>query len=422
MGMKLSNMTSRPPPVLVFIEPDAHLLRGHAGDQLVALAGAAADLHSRCLIIGSNGVDKQLRSRLESSGAEVKAIASTPFSRTGCLAMAADGLFTLARVVEVVAPKRPWWRTLRDVSRAVREASALRLGASSDGTEFTVLSASERLTAISSFLAGGIPHLRVVHDVNESVSKSSALIDYLARSSRSCCLVLCTAQPAAAAIQRGQPGLRAVVESFGIVEPSSLPTKRQRSAARARLGLDDIPYGCMIGGWWPPKDVETVAQALKGVTESVGLVVGGAPLDERLLAQLNSVLGNRLIVVPDQLRADEKAAIYHAVDFAVVSRDAGAMKESGLVADALRFRVPLVVSDHDKVLASKVAEEPWAAVFGAGDPKSLLAALGCTAGLTPPPVHAQHELGFRNGLDQLRCYLLWNHVLKERLAASRPRP
>jgi glycosyltransferase involved in cell wall biosynthesis len=421
--VKLSDMTSRPPEFFVFVEPDAHLIRGHAGDQLIALAGAARALGHRCLIIGSNGVEPELRRQLELIGVEVKGLPRQLSSRHGCLALVAGGLFMLAELVEFASSERSWWRGLQDASRSVREAAALTFGASSGGSSFVVLSANERLVATSAFLAGGIPHLRVVHDVTHGSSGPISWLDRLTRSARRCCLTLCTSEGAAVAIQSSQPGLRAVVESFGTVEVSLPPTGQQRAEARSRLDLDDIPYGCMVGGWWPPKDIETVVRALQVMTTPIGIVVGGAPLDERLLGQLDAVLGDRLVVIPDQLDPQQKAAIYHAVDFSLVSREPGAAKESGLIADALRFRVPLVVSDHDKRLAAKIVFEPWAAVFQAGASPSLALALArASEGLAIPPADAQEGLGFRNAVDQLRCYLLWDRVLKERVTASRPRP
>jgi glycosyltransferase involved in cell wall biosynthesis len=67
--------------------------------------------------------------------------------------------------------------------------------------------------------------------------------------------------------------------------------------------------------------------------------------------------------------------VYAASDAALVARHPGVGKESGLVMDAARFGVPLIVSDHDAELTARLRGQHWALTFTAGDPASLAAAL-----------------------------------------------
>ncbi|CAM5587893.1 hypothetical protein SALBM135S_07546 [Streptomyces alboniger] len=85
-----------------------------------------------------------------------------------------------------------------------------------------------------------------------------------------------------------------------------------------------------------------------------------------------------------------------------LTRRPGTGKESGLVMDAARLGVPLIISEHDGALTTRLHGQPWALMFPARDPDALADALH-TVIRQPPPLpgpEAPVLLGMRSAAEQ----------------------
>jgi hypothetical protein len=82
-------------------------------------------------------------------------------------------------------------------------------------------------------------------------------------------------------------------------------------------------------------------------------------------------------------------------------------KESGLVLDAVRYGVPLVISDNDAALTQKLRDARWAALFATGDPASLAAVLDRVGAepLPRPDADAARSFGLRTGAEMLELFV-----------------
>jgi hypothetical protein len=94
--------------------------------------------------------------------------------------------------------------------------------------------------------------------------------------------------------------------------------------------------------------------------------------------------------------------VYGAADAALVARHRGVGKESGLVMDAARLEVPLIVSDHDPDLTSRLRGQSWAQIFTAEDPAALADVLHRLVHTPPerPGPHAPAVLGMWTADEQ----------------------
>ncbi|MEU2539350.1 glycosyltransferase [Streptomyces iakyrus] len=128
---------------------------------------------------------------------------------------------------------------------------------------------------------------------------------------------------------------------------------------------------CLVGGWWPYKDIDTIDAALTRLKEPLHLIVTGHPLDEQVLQRWRDLPGLRLHAVPGPVTDSVLRLVFAAADATLVSRRPGVAKESGLVMDAARLGVPLIVSDHDPALTARLHGQPWVLPFPAGDPDAL---------------------------------------------------
>jgi hypothetical protein len=318
------------------------------------------------------------------------------------------------------APARVWRRAL-DRSRELREAACLLIADGERPDALVVLSARSLPTGWAGHLLRRVVHLRVIHDIALVLPSSTRLarpgLDRLPGM-----LVLCTTDSDARSLRVRVPGTRVIAEPFAVVGPVESIGADDRRHARHRLGLGEGPAACFLGGWWPPKDVETLVRAVGRVSQPFSLVVGGSPLDEGRLKELDEALGGSLIVLPRPLSMAVKEDVYRAVDFAVVARQAGAHKESGLVADAVRHGLPLVTSDHDPSLNRALAGRGWARTFRAGDADDLACVLDIAlSGIPRPEQDLGDALGFRSATEQLDRYVLWSRIVRERFEAWHPR-
>lgn len=159
---------------------------------------------------------------------------------------------------------------------------------------------------------------------------------------------------------------------------------------------------CLVGGWWPYKDIGVIDAALTLLKEPLHLVVTGIPLDEAVLARWRDLPNVRLHRMPGPVSESVLRLVYAAADAALVTRRPGVGKESGLVMDAARLGVPLVVSDHDPGLTARLSGRPWALTFTASAPDALAEALHSVIRQPPerPGPEASRLLGMRSAAEQ----------------------
>lgn len=101
---------------------------------------------------------------------------------------------------------------------------------------------------------------------------------------------------------------------------------------------------CLVGGWWPYKDTDVVDAALARLDVPVHVLAVGGPATHTLLKTWAALPHVRLHTRPGPVPETVVSQAYAAADAALVARRSGVAKESGLVVDAVRLGVPLIVS------------------------------------------------------------------------------
>ncbi|MEU6401266.1 glycosyltransferase [Streptomyces sp. NPDC046985] len=389
---------------LVLIEPYASRLGGHHQRTLVALAQARPG----SLVIAPHGIAVDAVSALREAGARLVT------GRTGWVAdvlLAAAGLAAgVSSAGQRLFRSRRWPRRLRRlphqitlIARCLTEASTLRAARRlvSDADAVVILTASEALHGAAGLL-GGQPHLRFVHETVTSEDAAVRLLGRLARRGEERVIAVCPTQSVADQLAASFHDLPAVVGGFAVDDGHRL-SAAERGGGRAAF---DIPADeravCLVGGWWPYKDISVVNDALVRVGEPLHLVVTGSPLDEGVIQGWRALPGLRVHSVPGPVSESVLRLMYAAADVALVTRRPGAGKESGLVMDAARLGVPLIVSDHDSALTARLQGQPWALTFPAGDPVALADALRTVIRRPPPRPGSEVPalLGMRSAAGQ----------------------
>ncbi|MEV0253044.1 hypothetical protein AB0H82_02040 [Streptomyces sp. NPDC050732] len=389
---------------LVLIEPYANRLGGHHQRTLVALAQARPG----SLVIAPHGIaSESVRALHEADARLVTAPAGS----------AATVLLAVSRVVaglsaagQRVFRSRRWPRRLRRVphqitllARCLTEASALRSSRRlvSGADAVVILTASEALHGAAALL-GGQPHLRFVHEAVTAEDAVVRLLGRLARRGEQRVIAVYPTQVVGDQFAAAFADLPAVVGAFAVDDGRRL-SDAERDGGRAAF---DIPAAeavvCLVGGWWPYKDITVVDDALARLKEPLHLVVTGFPLDEAVLQRWRCLPGLRVHTVPGPVSDSVLRLVYAAADAALVTRRPGTGKESGLVMDAARLGVPLIVSEHDGALTARLHGQPWALTFPAGDPDALADVLH-TVIRQPPPLpgpEAPVLLGMRSAAEQ----------------------
>ncbi|MYS42570.1 glycosyltransferase [Streptomyces sp. SID5998] len=362
---------------LVLIEPHAHRLGGHHQRTLVGLAEARPG----SLVIAPHGIAPEMVPVLRETGAR---LAIAPAGRRAAVLLAAGRAAAgLSMAGQRIFRSRRWPSLVRRlphqvtlVARCLTEASALRsarrLQPVADAV--VILTASEALHGAAALL-GDQPHLRFVH---EQVTTEDTVVRWLGRFARhgeQQVIALVPTRAVGDQLAAFFPNLPALVAAFAVDDGRRL-TDAERDGGRAAF---DIPAPeavvCLVGGWWPYKDIDTIDAAVTRLKEPLHLVVTGHPLDEQVLQRWRNLPGLRLHTVPGPVTDSVLRLVYAAADAALVARRFGVSKESGLVMDAVRLGVPLIVSDHDPALTSRLRGRPWARLFPAGDPVALADAL-----------------------------------------------
>ncbi|PNE36380.1 glycosyltransferase [Streptomyces noursei] len=389
---------------LVLIEPYADRLGGHHQRTLVALAQARPG----SLVIAPNGIARDAVTALREAGAR---LVTAPTTHLATVLLAASRLAAgLAAIGQRVFCSRRWPRCLRRlphqvtlVARCLTEASVLRTARHLEpGAEAVViLTASEALHGAAALL-GGQPHLRFVHEQVTTEDAAVRLLGGLTRRGEERTVAVYPTQAVADQFAAAFPELPGVVRAFAVDDGRRL-TAAEREGGRAAF---DIPAAeavvCLIGGWWPYKDIATVGAALTRLTEPLHLVVTGQPLDTAVLERWRDLPNLHLHLVVGPVAESVLRLVYGAADAALVARHPGVGKESGLVMDAARLGVPLIVSDHDPHLTARLREQPWALTFPVGDPDSLADALHAVIRQPParPGPEAPGLLGMWTATEQ----------------------
>jgi hypothetical protein len=388
---------------LVLIEPYAHRAGGHHQHALAALAVARPG----SLVIAPRGVPGDTRAALHEASTRVVRAAGP----------AAHMLLTAARAAALVSAcgrrvfaSRRWPRLLRRaphqatlLARCLTEAACLRTARRLTGhgaAAVVVLSASEALHGAAAVL-GGLPHLRFVHELVTTQDAAVRLLGRLARRGEKQVVALHPTNAVRAQLVRAFPHLPGVVRPFAVDDGARL-TAPERAAARAAFGLTPEDKAvCLVGGWWPYKDTATIDAALGRLRHPLHLLVAGSPLDEALLARWRALPRVHLHTMPGPVAAQALRSVY-AADAALVARHPGVGKESGLVVDAARYGVALVVSDHDPDLTARLRQHAWARLFPAGDPGALAVELDRLRAEPPPRPgpRAPRSLGVPTAAEQ----------------------
>ncbi|WP_240135959.1 glycosyltransferase [Streptomyces sp. MUM 178J] len=389
---------------LVLIEPYADRLGGHHQRTLVALTQARPG----SLVITPHGVARDTATALRKAGAR---LVTAPPGWPGAVLLAASRLAAgVSTAGQRAFRSRRWPRVLRRlphqvtlVARCLAEASALRTARRLEpGVEAVViLTASEALHGAAARL-GGQPHLRLIHEQVTTEDAVVRLLGRLARRGERRVLAVYPTPAVADEFAAAFPRLPAVVRAFAVDDGHRL-THAEREGGRAAFGIPAVEaVVCLVGGWWPYKDIATVEAALARLKEPLHVIVVGAPLDEAVLDRWRALPNLRLHTVPSPVAESVLRLAYGTADAALVARQPGVGKESGVVMDAARLGVPLIVSDHDAALTARLRGQPWALSFPAGDPDGLADALHALVRqpLPRPGPETPHLLGMWTAAEQ----------------------
>ncbi|MET8855532.1 hypothetical protein [Streptomyces sp. NPDC004579] len=388
---------------LVLVEPGAHRPGGHRHHTLTALATA----HGRTLVVAPSGIVDDTRAVLEAAGAQVtgpRGVAAV------VLALAGSAAAVLARATQRGFASHGWPTVLRRVphqvallARCLTEAACVRTGHRLAGRRATVvvLSASEALHGAAAVLGGR--HTRFVHERVTTEDAVLRALGRLARRGERRVRVLTPTEAVRTDLLARFPRLPVQVRPFAVADERNRLTEAERRRAREAFGIPASETAvCLVGGWWPYKDLDVIDAALARLDVPVHVLVTGGPLDPERLNAWDRLPHVRLHVRPGPVPEAMVRTVYAAADAALVTRRPGTAKESGLVVDAVRMGVSLVVSGHDPHLSLRLAGQPWTRLFPPGDAAALATILSALASapLPRPAGRAAADLGVPTPVDQ----------------------
>ncbi|WP_416485273.1 hypothetical protein [Streptomyces sp. CL12] len=356
---------------LVLIEPYAHQGGGHHQRTLTALAATRPSL-----VVAPGGLSEDLGPVVR-SGARIAAGPAGPAARI--LLAAARVAGRISDAGQRVLASRLWPPAVRRLphqvtllARCLTEAACLRTARrlAPQAAAVVILSANEALHGAAALL-GGTPHLRFIHEVVTTEDRPVRWLGGLARRGGKRVIALYPTAAVRDQVASAFPHLPGKVRAFAVDDGRPL-TDAERDGARAAFTIPaGSPAVCLVGGWWPYKDIPTIDAALARLTTPLHVLVCGTPLDDAVLTRWRQLPGVRLHTVPGPVADEVLRLVYAAADAVLVARKPGVGKESGLVMDAARLGVPLIVSTHDPELTARLGGEPWARLFPAGDPDTL---------------------------------------------------
>ncbi len=378
------NATAGP---LVLIEPAADSV-GHWFQAAIRLAQQCAAEERSCTVVALGGIEPVARAAVHKAGAHVVGhVGDEPAERL--LWAASQHLGRASRLTGRLARHRRLPHQIGALARCLAEAAALRAATRDTRAGrpvVVVLSASGALHGLAAALSGRA-HIRVVHEVPTTEDRALRVIGRFASASLHRVRVVCPTEAVRARLAHLFPTLAVTVRPFALADAEPHLTTAERATARADFGLqpDDTALA-IVGGWWPHKDIATVAAALARLTRPVCVLVAGHPVDPVLLRDLAAAVDGRVHAIPGAAPRWHVRRVYAAADAAIVARRPGVGKESGLIADCAVLGVPLLVSDHDPATTSLLGNRPWTRLFRTGDPDDLTAAItDLTLRPLPPP-------------------------------------
>ncbi len=341
---------------LVLVEPYANRLGGHHHRTMVALAKARPG----SLVIAPHGIATETARALCTAGARL-AIGRAGH-RAGFLLAAARLVSGISAAGQRLLGSRRWPVRLPHqvtlLARCLAEASALRTACrlEPDADAVVILTASEALHGAVALL-GGQPHLRFVHECVTTEDTAVRLLGRLARRGVARVIAVYPTQAVADEFAEGFPDLPAVVGGFAVDDARRL-TAAERECGRAAFDVPGVEaVVCLVGGWWPYKDIDVIDAALERLKEPLHLVVAGGPLDEDVLQRWRALPDLRVHVVPGPVGESVLRLVYGAADATLVTRRPGTGRESGLVMDAvIRQPPPLPGPDAPGLLGMRSAE------------------------------------------------------------------
>src|SRR5947209_12802455 len=112
----------------MLVEPLASQRGGHPGRSLPLLAAAAARAGRPVTVVAADGVDPDIRTALDASGARVVTGPVSPVSLGALLLKCAGLLAATYRALRPRMPERPLPYQLELLSRCLLEAGSLRVG------------------------------------------------------------------------------------------------------------------------------------------------------------------------------------------------------------------------------------------------------------------------------------------------------
>ncbi|MFG1921073.1 hypothetical protein [Cryptosporangium sp. NPDC048952] len=372
------------PAGLVLIEPHAHRAGGHWRHALPALAGSGVPVVAVVL----NGISPGNRTALFAAGATVTTHPPARCTSGWALLAAGRAVDRCARILLAATRRNPRWpvrlrrfpHQITMVSRCLVEAASLRTGRMlAPAAPQIVLTASETLHSLAAAW-GNAAHVRIVHELYTTEDFLLRALGATVRRHRDRVALLCPTPGVRDAFITAFPGMTSMVMPFALTAPTDYMSDNERRAARAALP-GETPVAVLIGGWWPHKDPATVIDAFRKTDRPWQVIVAGTPVDPTLLAHWDHMTHLTVTVHARDVESDELRRLYAAADVTIVSRVRGATatKESGLLMDAVRYGVPVLISDHDPALTSRLRAEPWVRIFGTGDSGDLAGALRSVA-------------------------------------------
>ncbi|MDH6703429.1 hypothetical protein P3T27_000110 [Kitasatospora sp. MAA19] len=297
-------MSARTGP-LVLIEPYAHLGGGHHQRTLTALAAARPG----SVVITPQGI----------AGGPGPLLRADACIAAGPVRPAAKALLAGARAAARVSTagqrlfaSRSWPLGLRRlphqvtlIARCLTEAACLRTARRlvPQPGAVVILGASEALHGMAALLGGG-RHLRFIHELVTTEDRSVRWLGRLAGQGEKRAVALYPTTAVRDQFQQGFPHLPGRVRAFAVDDGRRL-TEAERQGARSAF---TIPTGatavCLVGGWWPYKDLATVDAALARITEPLHVLVCGAPLDDAVLERWHRLPRVRVHTVPGPVGED----------------------------------------------------------------------------------------------------------------------
>jgi len=386
---------TRTTQALVLVEPNAAQPAGHHHGLLTALARA----HPAAVVIAPRGITAETRDALTATGTR---LLQRPSGGAVVLHVAAAITWNVAGAALIAFRSQRWPRMVRRMphqitalARCLTESAAVRTArAQVPAAPVVVLSAGDALHTAVGVLGGR--HARFVHEINTTEDLPLRLIGRLTGRGRNHVLLLAPTDQVHADLARRFPRLHCETRPFAVADPHDRLTDHERDTARRVFGVPATePAVCLVGGWWPSKDLTTIDAALRLLRRPLHLLVIGAPLDHQLLRRWQNLPRVHLHANATGATQAQIRTVYAAADASLLSRRPGVGKESGLVADAVRLGVPLIASDHDPVLSRRLTGRDWVRLFPVGDPHAVAEVLDdlATSPLPRPGPDAAQQIG-----------------------------